>query len=148
MKLINAVTAMAIFFGSVQVVQAAQSFDVDMQVRNGMPDTVQLTSASWPLGDATPESFALVGGAGHIIGLSYEDETKGQATFSYSAPGGKSCLFTAGHDIKESFGWFKSDKTPYQWAEAKSQGSFVATCTAKVTSYDPGKGYKVKFWMK
>lgn len=136
------------YVGLFQTAQAAPSFDVDMQIENRLSDTVHLTGTSWPLSPLKPQDLSVVAGTSKTLGISYDDETKGAATFSYSAGGGRSCLFTAGHDVRESFGWFKPTKTPYQWIKATSQGSFAVICTAEILSYVPGKSYKVKFKIK
>lgn len=134
-------------FGSIQVAQAAP-LAVDVGVNNYLPEGVQLTSANWPLGDRTPADYAISTNVGRDFTVGSGSEKRGVIRFSYSSSGGKSCLFTAGHDLRESFGWFTATQTPYQWADGKSQGNFLATCTGKVVSNTPGKGYKVMFDIK
>jgi hypothetical protein len=152
MKMINVTTVLAVCFGSfvgvASMAHAVQPIIIDIEVHNDLADTLQLTSASWSLGDSSPSDFAIMGNALASMGLPSANERKGQVAFSYSTPNGKSCLFSPGHDIKQSFGWFKPIETPIQWAKGKSQGAFLAACSGTVLSNVPGKGYKVKFVME
>ncbi|WP_397449790.1 hypothetical protein [Pseudomonas sp. NA-150] len=117
------------------------------QLHNQTIDEIKLISANWSLGDALPERFDIPAGARANLNIIHPNQPVSEVSFRYSS-GNKSCTFRAGHGVKKSFGWFTPTETPFHWANAKSEGSFVASCTATVSRSTPGQEYSVQFSMK
>lgn len=137
----------ACFALSLGSAHATQTLSFTASVSNDTEHDISLIAASWSLGGKSPEDYKIPAESDGSFGLTLTNVTKDQVVFRYSS-GNQTCKFSAGHGVKESFGWFTSTKTPHQWADAKSEGSFMATCTATVVSHTPGRGYSVQFGMK
>lgn len=106
-------------------------------VVNDTPGDINLTAANWSLGGRSPSDYTIASDSEANFGLTQTNARKGRIEFDYSS-GTQTCKFIAGHDIRESFGWWESTKTPYQWVEAKSIGGFSATCEAKRVQQQTG----------
>jgi trehalose-6-phosphatase len=131
----------------VSAVQASTPVSVTVAIANKTAHDFHLSSASWDLGDETPADFTVPAGVSGDFVIVLNNDQKDEAVFRYSS-GGKTCMFTVGHGLKQSFGWLKPIYTPYQYADATSQGSFAAKCAAAVISLKPGVGYKVNVEMR